>query len=135
MLLWLYSRGCNSLHLPGGHAEVGVVKTCLHALRHGACTRISCCRPHVLRPAPPHPVCSLVRAWRRTTPFPQAACRFAARARRFSTGDSGVYLGCQDLFLSEVSGRFEVRCRRVSCAVRQRAEVACTDSNSPPHAA
>ena len=33
---------------------------------------------------------------------------------RFSTGDAGVYIGCQDLFLSEVSGRFEVRCRRVS---------------------
>ncbi|KAF5831417.1 hypothetical protein DUNSADRAFT_13152 [Dunaliella salina] len=37
-----------------------------------------------------------------------------AKGYQFSTGDSGVYVGCQDLFLSEVSGRFEVRCRRVT---------------------
>eukprot|EP00983_Pelagomonas_calceolata_P083434 1156160-Pelagomonas_calceolata.AAC.7 len=47
--------------------------------------------------------------------FSTGASGVCLLAARFSTGDSGVYVGCQDLFLSEVSGRFEVRCRRVVC--------------------
>lgn len=44
-------------------------------------------------------------------------------ACRFSTGGSGVYLGAHDLFLSEVSGRFELACEKVrqcTCAVHSK---------------